>query len=148
VCVAYFTLEFVLRLISTPSYRQFVISLYNWTDLAAIIPYFISLGIQLNDKQLNSDTTAVTTTLRISRVLRLFRALKLYFIFKEPKSMRAFASIMNGSLVDLVVMLIILTLFAFLFGAVTFFAEYEANTMFDSIPMAIYWGIMTVTTVG
>jgi hypothetical protein len=148
VCVAYFTLEFVLRLISTPSYSRFVLSLYNWTDLAAIIPYFILLGIRLNDNQLNSNATAVITTLRIARVLRPFRALKLYFIFKQHKSMHAFKSIMKGSLVNIAVMFMTLTLFAFLFGSATFFVEYETNSTFDSIPLAIYWGMMTITTVG
>jgi voltage-gated potassium channel len=116
--------------------------------LAAIIPYFISLGIQSSDKQLNANANAVNTNVRVARVLRLFRALKLYFIFKEPKSMHAFKSIMKASLVDLAIMVIILTLFASLFGSATFYAEYQANSMFDSIPIGIYWGIMTITTVG
>jgi hypothetical protein len=148
VCVAYFTLEFVLRLLSTPSYRRFILYFYNWIDLAVIVCYFILLSIQLSDKQLNINASAIITNLRLARMLRLLRVLKMYFIFKEPKSIHAINSIMRGSLIDLVIMFIVLTLFAFYFGAIIFFVESTANNMFDSIPIAIYWGIMTITTVG
>jgi len=115
-------------------------------DLAAIIPYFILLSIQLSDKQPNISANAVITSLRLVRMLRVLRAVELYFIFKQPKSMDAFNSIMKGSLIDLVTMFMIFTLFAFLFGAVTFFAESKANDMFNSIPIATYWGIITIST--
>ncbi|CAF1030261.1 unnamed protein product [Adineta ricciae] len=48
ICVANFTVKFVLRLIHTQSYVRFVFTFFNYLDLAAILPYFILLGIELS----------------------------------------------------------------------------------------------------
>ena len=48
ICVSYFTIEFLLRLISTPSYCRFILSLFNWIDLGAIVPYYVFLGHSIN----------------------------------------------------------------------------------------------------
>ena len=46
-------------------------------------------------------------------------------------------------------MVVVLTLMAFLFGSALFFAEQDTNgTVFDSIPKATYWGIITIASVG
>jgi len=38
---------------------------------------------------------------------------------------------------------------AFLFGGAVYYAEQDINgQIFDSIPRATYWGILTITTVG
>jgi hypothetical protein len=50
---------------------------------------------------------------------------------------------------DFSVMIVILTIIAFLFGAAVYFAEQDTNgNVFDSIPKATYWGIITITGVG
>jgi hypothetical protein len=148
VCVTYFTVEFVLRLISTPSYWRFVVSPLNWIDLGAIVPYFIVLVLIL----VNSDIGTASASfvgLRLLRSLRFLRMFKIYLIFKQLKSLRILSATLKESFVDFFVMIAILTLIAFLFGAATFFAEQDVNgTAFDSIPKATYWGILTITTVG
>jgi hypothetical protein len=148
ICVSYFTIEFLLRLISTPSYKTFLLSIFNWIDLSAILPYFVLLGFLLNRKEsiLNGDTL---TIFRIFRLLRFLRVFKIYLIFKQFKSLRVLASTLKESFIEFIIMIIILTLLAFLFGAAVFFAEQKTNgDSFDSIPKATYWGIITITTVG
>jgi len=36
ICIAFFTIEFLLRLISCPSYFDFIKSILNWIDFLAI----------------------------------------------------------------------------------------------------------------
>ncbi len=40
VCIAFFTIEFLLRLISCPSYLDFIKSILNWIDFLAIGKFF------------------------------------------------------------------------------------------------------------
>ena len=148
VCVAYFTVEFVLRLISTPSYYRFVLSVFNWIDLGATVPYYVFLAIQLAHADANLDANAITG-IRLLRVLRFTRIFKIYLVFKRLKSLRVLSATIRESMVDFLVMVCILTLVAFLFGAATYFAEQATNgDVFDSIPRATYWGIITLTGVG
>ncbi len=148
ICVTYFTIEFTLRLISTPSYCRFLFSFYNWIDLGAIIPYYVTLAIQLASQDIGINTIA-TLSLRILRILRFSRLFKIYMVFRQLKSLRVLSATVKESLADFAVMVVILTLLAFLFGAATYLAEQEVNgEMFDSIPAATYFGVVTITGVG
>lgn len=148
VCVVYFTVEFLLRLISTPSYLRFALSFLNWIDLGAIVPYFVVLALSLSNREVDMGGGAVIG-LRLLRLLRFLRLMKIHLIFKQLKSLRVLSSTLKESFADFIIMIIILTLIAFLFGAATYFAEQNDNgSAFDSIPKATYWGILTITTVG
>lgn len=148
VCVSYFTVEFLLRLISTPSYYKFVLTPLNWIDLGTIVPYYVFLGFSLSRKE--SDLHPNTLVIfRILRILRFLRVFKLYLIFKQLKTLRVLSSALKESFIDFLIMVVVLTLMAFLFGSALFFAEQDTNgTAFDSIPKATYWGIITIASVG
>ncbi|CAF1117940.1 unnamed protein product [Didymodactylos carnosus] len=148
ISVFFFTLEFLIRLVSTPSYWDFIKSILNWIDLIAIIPYYVTLGINLRATQDDIDTSTYVG-LRLLRILRFARVFKIYRAFRAFKSLRILAAATKESLPDFLIMIAILTLLAFLFGAAVYFAENATNgEMFDSIPKATYWGIITITSTG
>jgi hypothetical protein len=148
ICVSYFTIEFFLRVISTPSYWRFAISFLNWVDLAAIVPYYVFLFIQLADKDIGLNTNVILS-IRLLRILRFARIFKIYLVFKRLKSLRVLSATIHESLIDFAVLITILTLLAFLFGTAIYFFEQDTNgDVFDSIPISIYWGIITITGVG
>ncbi|CAF1104491.1 unnamed protein product [Didymodactylos carnosus] len=148
IAVSFFTLEFLVRIISTPSYCDFVKSILNWIDLIAIIPYYITVAITLTDTQNDIDTSSYAG-LRLLRMLRFTRVFKVYRIFRHFKTLRVLAAATRESLPDFLIMIAILTLLSFLFGAATYLAENAENgVVFDSIPRATYWGIITITSTG
>ena len=148
ICVSYFTLEFLLRLISTPSYWRFALSILNWVDLGAIVPHFVILALALSNREIDLNGGAVVG-LRLLRSLRFLRLVKIHLLFKQLKSLRVLSATLKESFVDFLIMIVILTFIAFLFGAATYYAEESVNgSVFDSIPKATYWGIITITTVG
>lgn len=148
ICISYFTIEFFLRILSTPSHRRLIFSVLIWIDLIAIIPYYVFLSVQLTDKRidLNASTFIILRLLRLFRFLRVF---KIYLIFRRLKSLKVLTATLKESYVDFTIMIVILTLVAFLFGAATYFAEKDLNRdAFDSILIATYWAILTITSVG
>ncbi|CAF0834132.1 unnamed protein product [Adineta ricciae] len=148
ICVGYFTIELLIRTLCTPSILDFVKDVMNWIDLLAVIPFYISLGIRLSgrDDEINSNTYV---GLRLLRVLRLARVFKFFRVFKSIKSLRALATTVRESLLDFLIMIIILTLLGFLFGAAAYYAENDTNAVaFDSILKGTYWGIISITSVG
>jgi hypothetical protein len=148
ICVLFFTVEFLLRLLSMPSIILFIKNLMNWIDLLAIVPFYITIVIRLIGRQ-NEITTSTYLGIRLLRIIRCIRVLKFYRVFRNVKSLRVLITTMKQSLPDFFIMFTILTLSAFLFGSAAYFAENDTNGQaFDSIPKATYWGIMTITSVG
>lgn len=87
--------------------------------------------------------------LAILRLFRFVRVFKLYRIFQHIKSLRVLASTFQESIPDFLILFSFLSLSGFLFGAAIYFAENELNgNLFDSIPKATYYGIITLTAVG
>ena len=64
VCVFTFTIEYALRILVAQKKLGFVFSFYGLVDLAAILPFYLTTGLDLR-------------TVRILRLLRLIRVLKL-----------------------------------------------------------------------
>ncbi|CAF1118536.1 unnamed protein product [Adineta steineri] len=148
ICVGFFTFEFLIRLLTTPSLLDFIKNVMNWIDILAIIPFFITLGVRLLGTP-GGGSSDTYVGLRLLRILRLARAFKFIRVFKSVKSLRVLATTVRQSLVDFLIMIVILTLLGFLFGAATYYAENSANgEAFDSILKATYWGIITITSVG
>ncbi len=148
ICVGFFTVEMFLRIISTPSLCDYIKNFMNWIDIVAVVPYYISLGIHLPDRQ---DKFGPTTYigLRFLRIIRFVRVIKFYRVFKTVKSLRVLTSALKQSIPDFFVMIMSLTLLSFLFGSAAYFAENGSNGQeYDSIFKATYWGIMTITSVG
>jgi hypothetical protein len=148
ICTGFFTIELVLRLVSAPSLLDFIKNFLNWTDILAVIPFYVMLVIRFycRENELNTNTYVALRLLRILRFLRIF---KLYQILKRIKSLRVLASTVKQSIPDLFVMILILSLLSFLFGAGVYLAENDSNGQaFDSILKATYWGVITITSVG
>lgn len=148
ICVGFFTIEFLLRLISTSSLWIFVKSPMNWIDLLAVVPYYVSLIVRLTGTQSNVNQSTYVG-LRLLRILRFGRVFKFYRVFKRLKSFRVLVITIKQSLPDFLITITVLSLFAFLFGAAAYFAENGSNgVVFDSIPKATYWGVVTICSVG
>jgi hypothetical protein len=71
ICVAAFTVDFIVRALTCPSFKAFRSDLMNWVDFIAIVPFYIELAFKLLDIPAGG-----LAKLRIIRVLRLARVLK------------------------------------------------------------------------
>lgn len=148
ICVAYFTIEFILRLISTPSYLKFVSSIYNWIDLISIIPYYVFLIMESTGYQ-EPNTWVAFYGLRLLRLVRFMRVMRMYLVLEKLKSLRVLTTTIRESLCEFLVMFSIVILFAFILGSAVYFAEQRIDSaVYDSIPIGLYWGIITMTGVG
>ena len=73
--MAWFSVEFVLRLVASPSKSQFALDVMNLFDMLAIVPYFVVLVVQQTEG--NCEMAKRSGTFVIIRVLRIFRIFKL-----------------------------------------------------------------------
>ncbi len=129
-----FTIEYFARILSVRKPSRYIVSFFGIVDLLAILPTYVATFA--------GGTGASFTVIRAIRLLRVFRVMKLVWLLSEAQEMtRAIWKARGKVVVFLAVVLIAVTIF----GATMY--ELEPNT-FDSIPQAMYWAIVTMTTVG
>ena len=130
-----FTIEYVLRLVSVRRPLRYAVSFFGLVDLLAILPTYASLFI-VGAQEL--------IVIRAFRLLRIFRILKLPEYLGEANllSKALWASRRKITVFVLTVVTIVLIV-----GALMHLVEGPAAG-FTSIPMGMYWAIVTLTTVG
>ena len=112
------------------------------------VPFYLILLINLLGLY-NQISPQAHYALGVLRLFRFVRVFKLYRIFQHIKSLRVLAATFKESIPDFIILLSFLSLSGFLFGAAIYFAENDVNgNVFDSIPKATYYGIITLTAVG
>ena len=130
-----FTVEYFLRIYSSPHPRAYIFSYYGVIDLLSILPTYIAFIY---------PQSVYLIVIRILRVLRIFRILKLFRYIGD-------ASVLYNALLQarrkiVIFIFSVLTLIV-VFGTLMFIVEGPQHG-FTSIPVSIYWAIVTVTTVG
>lgn len=132
-CVVIFSLEYLLRIFVADSKPKFVFSFFGIIDLLAILPFYLSFGVDLR-------------SLRALRFLRLFRVLKLV---RYNKAMNHFTRAIKTAKEE-ILLFIFITLILIYFSAVgIYYFENEAQPEhFSSIFDSLWWSIITLTTVG
>ena len=130
-----FTIEYALRLYSTPNPRGYIFSFYGLIDFFSILPTYIAFLF---------PAAAYMVVIRILRVLRIFRILKLLRYMGEANLL--FSALLNARRKIFIFLFSVMTLVV-IFGAVMFVIEGPEHG-FDNIPQSIYWAIVTITTVG
>ena len=134
-CIAFFTLEFILRAVSCPEFKAFVKNALNWIDFISILPYYIGLifpgGI--------AHIFVILRVLRVVRVLRLARhsdGIKIIFLA------------LSTSVSELFFLIFFWSIAIIFFGSLIHYSEGNINENFDSIPRSAWWVVVTMSSVG
>lgn len=133
---AFFTIEYFLRIYSVRKPSKYIFSFYGIIDLIAILPFYLSYFF-VSGKEL--------AIIRIMRLLRVFRIFKLGSFLTHGN---VIVNSLKASRDKIVVFMYFILLSVIVFGSVMYMIEGSTNEGFDSIPRAIYWAIVTLTTVG
>ena len=133
ITVAIFTIEYFLRIFVADKKLSFIFSFYGIIDLCAILPFYITTGVDL-------------------RSIRIFRMLRLFRIFKILRYSNALNRFKNAILLvkEELILFIVVTFFLLFVSSVGIY-YFEGNTQpeqFGSVFHCMWWAIITLTTVG
>lgn len=68
-CIAFFTLEYLLRLVSTPDLKCFGRSVLNTVDLIAILPHYLQMILEcFDDEDTHHHSGDIETVASVGKV--------------------------------------------------------------------------------
>lgn len=130
-----FTVEYLLRLAVVRRPLVYARTFFGVVDLLAVLPTYLSLLLPGSQALL---------TLRAVRLLRVFRILKLgHFLGEQQVLVRA----LRASARKIVIFIGGVLVLVLVMGSLMYLIE-GPQSGFTSIPISIYWAIVTMTTVG
>jgi voltage-gated potassium channel len=132
---AVFTTEYVLRLMAVRRPLGYARSFFGIVDLLALLPSYLSLFLPEGRYLL---------VIRVLRLLRIFRVFKLGKFLTEGAVL---GQALRASSHKIIVFLSTVVTLVVLIGAIMYVVEGEEHG-FTSIPVSMYWAVVTLTTVG
>jgi voltage-gated potassium channel len=130
-----FTIEYLLRLICVRRPSRYALSFFGIVDLLSILPTYLSLVV------------AGTQSLLVIRVLRLLRVFRVFKLARYLGEARILSSALKESRAKIIVFLLTILTVVIIVGALMYLVEGPKHG-FTSIPLGVYWAIVTMTTVG
>ncbi len=130
-----FTIEYFLRIYISPKPKKYIFSFFGIVDLLATLPSYLTFIL---------PTGQFLLIVRVLRLLRIFRVLKLGRHLKEGQII---ISALQQSFYKITVFFGAVFTLVIILGTLMYMIEGEEHG-FSSIPMSIYWSIVTITTVG
>ncbi|MDF1739226.1 MAG: ion transporter [Verrucomicrobiales bacterium] len=131
--VSLFTVEYLLRLFLSRPRFSYARSFFGVIDLLAILPFYISTGIDL-------------------RAVRSFRLLRLFQLFKLARYNSAIQRFHRAFLIareELILFGAVALIVLYLASVGIYHFEHEAQPeVFQSVLHSMWWAVTTLTTVG
>ncbi|KAH7722441.1 Protein KVS-3 [Aphelenchoides avenae] len=148
VCMAFFTIEYLVRILVSPQKKVFVKEPLNVIDLFTIVPFYAEECLPFfgfEDVEFRDFRGAMV----VIRVMRLARVARIFKLARYSQGLRAFGETMKKSAAELSMLGMFLLTGIMLFStAIYFFERDEPNSKFYSIPASWWWCVATMTTVG
>ena len=130
-----FTLEYATRVFVSKNRKDYIFSFYGIVDFLSIVPFFAMIFF--------SGVQALATI----RILRLFRLLRLFKLFEVLHESQHLLHALRASAPKIGIFILSVLFVSVIFGSALSIVERDTDG-FENIPRAIYFSIITITTVG
>ena len=140
VCNAWFTFELAIRFIVSYSKINFLRAPVNIIDFVATLSFYLDFILTKLKKE--NDILEFFSIIRIMRLFKLTR---------HSPGLKILIHTFKASAHELSLLIFFLVLGIVIFAALIFYAEriqYNPENDFTSIPLGLWWAIVTMTTVG
>ncbi|VDK82929.1 unnamed protein product [Onchocerca ochengi] len=138
----WFTVELFIRFLFCPKISKFVQQPINIIDLIATLSFYIDWALDQAVTGANRDTVEFIS---IIRILRLFK------LTQHSSGLKILIQTFKASAQELLLLVFFVLLGIVIFAALVYYAErVETNpgNQFHSIPVGLWWAIITMCTIG
>jgi len=130
ITVMIFSFEYLMRLIFEKQKLKFVFSFYGLVDLLAILPFYLSTGLDL-------------------RSIRALRLLRLFKLFRYSKTIKRLQTAFKLAKQELVMFFSLTCIIIYISGiGIYYFENPYQPEKFSSVIDSLWWSVATLTTVG
>jgi voltage-gated potassium channel len=151
-----FFLEYLLRLWIHNDLGELIIDEYHESQfLQREFNPFLALGIGIKEKLKYMitpyaiiDLLAIFPAYRPLRVLRVFVLFRIFKLLRYTRSINQFVEVLVNKKFELLTLLFLLLFIVFTSGIAFYVLEQSTNPNIDSLFDAIYWALITISTVG
>ncbi|CAH1781888.1 unnamed protein product [Owenia fusiformis] len=143
----FFTIELILRFMTVPNKLVFMRNLITIIDIVCVVPALVMYTIifAVPDYQ---KSTALEWIVRVAWMLRLLRVLRIFKLTKHYTGLKIFVMALKASWRELVLLLVFILIGVMIFSILIYFAEFSQPDTFPNMVTGLWWGIITMTTVG
>ncbi len=130
-----FTIEYILRVLVSPKPLKYIFSFWGIIDLLSILPAYLGFFITGFD------------SIRVIRALRLLRIFRILQLNRFTSESQIILHSLKASYYRIMVFMFFVLMIMIISGTLMYVIEGGKNG-FESIPVSIYWAIVTTSTVG
>lgn len=146
ICNIILTVELILCFIVCENKKYFLKNCVRIMTGLGYFLYWISFIIYMNFVYLDSFFTVIIYTLL--RYLSIFRLARLFFLTKNVSAFQIICLTLRTSKKELKVLMFLLGILVFVFAFLFYSAELYYNSKITNVFVAVYWALITLTTVG
>jgi len=142
--VGWFTLEFLIRFVVSPSKIAFMLSFLNIIDLLGILPFFVSLVLNQLSSQYSLEYIA-----KAAQIFRILRILRIFKLSRHITGLKTLGTTLRNSHRELLLLSMTVSMGMLIFAGLGYALEKdEEDTAFYTLPQTLYWAIITMTSTG
>ncbi|XP_037972745.2 potassium voltage-gated channel protein Shaw [Plutella xylostella] len=145
VCNVWFTIELLVRSVVAPNIIEFIKSPVNLIDFIATLSFYMDVVVEITEVRKNVDRADILEFISIIKILRLFK------LTRHSPGLKILVHTFKASAKELTLLVFFLVLGIVIFASLVYYAEKSQDNpdnQFKSIPLGLWWAIVTMTTVG
>jgi len=148
VFVGWFTLEYTVRFLVSPIKSEFLISFLNIIDLLGILPFYVSVFLNLLSSKYSLEYIA-----KAAQIFRILRILRIFKLSRHITGLKTLGTTLKnshrGPHKELLLLSMTVSMGMLIFAGLAYALEKdEPDTMFYTLPQTLYWAIITMTSTG
>ncbi|XP_060555933.1 potassium voltage-gated channel protein Shaw-like isoform X3 [Ruditapes philippinarum] len=146
ICVFFFTVENILRLVFCPDRKHYLKQVFSWIDISVVIPCFFCYIMLLVESDVRSSVA-----FRFMNALRLIRIFRIFKLTVHVSGLKILGHTIKASAKELLLLFLVLIIGVLIFACLIYYAEqvHEAEVnSFSNIPRGFWWAVVTMTTLG
>ncbi|KAL3857091.1 hypothetical protein ACJMK2_011787 [Sinanodonta woodiana] len=146
ICNFILLIELIVKILASPNRLKFVISPTTLIDLLALVPYYIGIMIVM----LHPDPVRILSVIQALFAMRILRIFRIFALMKHFLALKILMYTIAASTKELLLLLIVVLIGVIIFACIEYYMELFSGveTEIVHIPMAFWWAIITMTTIG